>query len=162
MASTRDCKVLRPVLIAMVYGEPHPETARLGEHLRACQRCRGELQELQEVGGWISAAMAPASRTSPSLLGRHSRRGNLLLRVVAAAVVLLVAAWIVPGRLKESETQSDAGPVAAVGDTPPGLRDAGPFLVGWASPYGVFGVDPVDIELDAIETELLALGEGSW
>ncbi len=162
MASSRDCKMLRPVLIAMVYGEPHPEAARLGEHLRACQRCRGEFQELREVGDWISAVMAPDSRASPSSLGRHSRRGNLLLRVVAAAVVLLVAAWIVLGRLKESETQSDVGSVAAAGDTPPGLHDAGPFLVGWASPSRVFGVDPVDIELDAIETELLALGEGSW
>ena len=48
-----DCELLRPVLVALVYEEPHPEMGRLLDHLSSCRRCREDVEDLAETREWI-------------------------------------------------------------------------------------------------------------
>ena len=160
MGRSRDCAILRPVLVALVYEEPHPEMARLRLHIKACDGCRAELEQLREAEGWISGAMmaAPCGEriAGPRGRGPGPSASSFALKAAAMAAALLVVALIFVGGSGRSPQAVAPVEVAslAVAESRQPYSEAYPMRRG-----GPFGVDPVDIELDAIESQVLALRE---
>ncbi len=166
MASMRDCKILRPVLVAVVYGEPHPERARLLAHVRKCSRCAAELEDLREVEGWIAQSATEESGEGFLAMGLRSRAGALLLKACSAAAVLLVVGMIFSGGASRRDLPANETALAK-------LAAADVSAAGVATTRGIearrrhrssgpFGVDAMDLKLESIETELLALQGDSW
>lgn len=79
----------------VVGGLSEPERDALEEHLVECDRCRGELSELEDLPGLLALAGEPAPRPPGQLRQRvldqapHSRPARRLLTVVAAAAAIL-------------------------------------------------------------------------
>jgi anti-sigma factor RsiW len=92
------CRLFRPSLVALVYGEGHPEARLLQRHLRACARCRREARELAVVRAGVEAAFA-----APRIEARLRRAGpRAALAAIGVAIVIALAASVpfrMPGLL---------------------------------------------------------------
>ena len=56
MESRRECELLRPLLVALIYDEYHPEIPRLLSHLEDCACCRAEEIELEDTRRWVDCS----------------------------------------------------------------------------------------------------------
>lgn len=159
MPTSRDCKILRPVLVAIVYGESHPERARLLTHVRKCAHCRAELEELREVKGWISDSNGLDSTDSAFSPSNHapSRRSAVVPRAATAAVGLLVVTLIFSGSPGRREAR-----VAEVASSGASASVALRSVARPARPSGVFGVDGIDQGIDSVRAQIVALGRDGW
>lgn len=156
MECPRECQLLRPVMVALVYDEHHAEIPRLLRHLEGCGRCRAEELELRGtrvriddaadmlLGGLLGdvpggpEARTPLSRVWSSAVG------------VAAALLVLwgIFGGIAPGGKLEREDVG--GPGTAV-------------LSAEASPP--LGGSELDRRLDSLDGRVRSLlqdGEDPW
>jgi len=115
-----DCELLRPVLVALVYEEPHPEMGRLLEHLSSCRRCSEEVEDLAETREWIDCVADGLPAGEGGRTGRVAReecRGGLARWArglhslswniaLSAAAVLLVAVLCFAGTASRSPSLS--------------------------------------------------------
>jgi hypothetical protein len=152
-----DCERLKPSLVALVYGEEHPDIPALLEHLGECGECSRERSDFQVIrartetllGSAVDAAFLEGFEAAEAPRGSPGRKGWLLSHALPACAAALLVAFLF--------LSSQAGP--------PGERQAiedrifeKPAVAAARS----YDAGEIDRRLDWISYEIERLEPDSW
>ena len=151
-----ECAILRPVLVALVHDEPHPETWRLVRHLARCPDCMQERADLEETLAVVNGVpladvqcLKPRAKQGGAAVGRPT----LLLQGMLAVAGIVVATILVCGEVQTptpaSRSRALEAPAVVASPNEPG------------SPTSDYMGRALDDALDRIERRLESMG-GIW
>ena len=148
------CDMLRPCLVALVYDEPHPETARLLDHLEECAGCRHEQSDLRQTRLWIDVSLQAPGTLGEAVSRRAAgrRRAGALL---GAVPLVVAAAALVVMLLAEGPRKGDA-PQRGV------LEIAGLAVGAGSLSYGGEEIDVWIVQSEAEIRRLEDAGDDPW
>ena len=152
----RHCKTLRPVLIALAEGEPHPERQLLSKHLRSCPTCRRELQEIRDARDWVELAMAERDRRAAGARDRTVGRSGWRQAVAVVALLLVVGVFFFAESQRRDEGAQRLTLTHGEGAHPRQVA------VAWEDSSPTFDGDEIDEGMNQLSAALFSLPSDPW